>query len=245
MLVGSIFRFLSKIRQFITSDACKYVENPLAWLGIFLFIRTIICVIFVFVDGRGIVPLEPSTYLSAGTDGYIQLAKTWLETGEYAFWAGQPPVHTRPPITPLLMKYFAAPFEQHWFVCWFLFTTILMAAVSLFFLIIIKKNVSNILIRRIILLAYLGFPPFVVVVRATTFLPIASSIVLVWAIFNLFIFNKNDLVYFLVWGVLTAIAALTHATLILLLPASLLSIGVQRKSLQRKIVLGLIFLGTF
>ncbi|GIV43479.1 MAG: hypothetical protein KatS3mg035_0602 [Bacteroidia bacterium] len=66
-----------------------------------------------------------------GTDGHFQIARTLWLSGEYAFEVGGKPVHSRPPLHPLLLMITSAWSEKYWFFLWFLVSSFLGADIYL------------------------------------------------------------------------------------------------------------------
>ncbi|MCZ2355174.1 MAG: hypothetical protein LC115_00570 [Bacteroidia bacterium] len=234
-----------KFEQFIGSDTFRLIEKLGFWLSLFGLLRLIVCLGFVFEDGRGIVVLDSFDFESAGTDGYIQLAKTWLETGKYAYFKDSFPVHTRPPVTAWIMKFVAAPYPTYWYWGWFSFTIALFTVASLLFFLTISVRISAVFVRRFILISYLLFPPLLASVRAATFLPIGVAVITCWAVAVYWMFQKKDIFWVLIVVVLAIIAALTHATLVLLFPVSLWGIWSLDSPLKKRIISLLIFCTVF
>lgn len=73
-------------------------------------------------------PVAGETFFEAGSDGYIQIARTLYLTGEYRFSPGGQPVHNRPPLHPVVMLVFGAWAPQHWYIFWFIATALMSAA---------------------------------------------------------------------------------------------------------------------
>ena len=172
-----------------------------------------------------VVPLAGTTYAHAGTDGYLQLAHTLLHEGRWAYAPTGPAVHNRPPVTSLLMTLTAAPFPQHWYWTWGLFQL----GLHLLGLWVAWRLVQALGLGgwgRGLWLWGLALHPFVLgTVRTSTFVTPAWLLVLGWAWAMVGVANGHKRAAFAA-GLLAGLAALTHATLLLLLPLTALGVFV-------------------
>jgi hypothetical protein len=93
--------------------------NPWWIVGIALLVRVIFVVAFALQSNwPNYSPLEGPNAPQAGVDGYVQIARTLLVSGEYAFTPGGEPVSFRPPLVPFLMAVFGAWSVESWYWVW-------------------------------------------------------------------------------------------------------------------------------
>ena len=161
------------------------------------------------------VPVAADTWHQAGADGYLQIARTMLLTGEYAFMPGGPPVHNRPPVQVVLLMIFGAWWPAHWYLVWMLGSALL----SLLMLTALhalgrELDLSPRMLRLLLLLA--GFHPYLIFIsKTTTFINAAALLLTVVTLFTLRI-RRAPLRHAPVAGALMGVGALTHGTFLLM-----------------------------
>ncbi|MFZ1731624.1 MAG: hypothetical protein WBQ23_04345 [Bacteroidota bacterium] len=161
------------------------------------------------------VPIAGDTWEQAGADGYIQIARTLLVSGEYAFAPGSFPVHNRPPMQALLLLVFGAWWPSHWFVVWIFGSALLSLAMLLGLRALAKEmNFSDRSLRLLLLLA--GFHPYMIFISKTTTFINAAAVLLVIAVLLLFRIRRDPLPYSVLAGLSMGAGALTHGTFLLL-----------------------------
>ena len=180
-------------------------------------VRLLIGVLWWFVADSATNPLAGETYLYAGTDGYLQLAHTWLRTGEWAFAPGEAPVLHRPPMTGWLMALTTAWNPQYWFVNW-LFVSLLLTLLSLFvFRRICRKLALAKPWQRLALLLFALHPMLAASVRATSFIQPGILMFLIVIALAMHARHQPTGWSLLILGGALAGAALTHGVMVLLL----------------------------
>lgn len=161
------------------------------------------------------VPLSGETYFQAGADGYIQIARTLLTSGEYAFTPGGFAAHNRPPVQPILLLIFGAWSAQYWYLFWFIGSGL----ISLLYLFCLKKladDLSYNAFQRNVLLLVVGFHPYLIFIsKTTTFIPAAIGLLTITVFFFLRI-SRSPKRYAALTGLMSGIVALTHGVFILL-----------------------------
>jgi hypothetical protein len=192
------------------------------WLALALVLRLGMCAAYVLLDARGLVPLASATFDAAGTDGYLQIARTLLDHGVFGF-GPELPAHHRPPLTSLLMLAAVWDAEQ-WWQWWFALTSVMGVAVvwlgaSLAQMLDWPARTRNLLVLALVLHPYLVLPA-----RTTTFLPVG----IVVAMLLLFAVARVQ-VRATIWravavGAALALCLLTHASLLVLLPVAALAV---------------------
>lgn len=161
------------------------------------------------------VPVAGDTWYQAGADGYLQIARTMLMTGEYAFMPDGPPVHNRPPVQVLLLMIFGAWWPAHWYLVWMLGSALL----SLLMLTALRAlgrdlELSPRMLRLLLLLA--GFHPYLIFISKTTTFINAAALLLTAVALCTFRIRRAPLRYAPAAGVLMGIGALTHGTFLLM-----------------------------
>jgi hypothetical protein len=163
------------------------------------------------------VPVAGETYYQAGADGYIQIARTLVTSGRYAFSPDGPAVHNRPPIQPLVFVVFGAWSADHWFLFWLVGSAFLwLICLSAIHRMSVDLAFSP-LATRATLLA-IGFHPYLIFISKThTFINAAIAVlpVALWLFLRI---PRNPIGYGLATGLACGIAALTHGTFLLLAP---------------------------
>jgi hypothetical protein len=197
-----------------------------AVLGVAVAVRLAVLVTYpLLFPAWELVPLAGDTYALAGTDGYMQLAHTLLQEGRWAYTPDGPAVHNRPPITSLLMVLAAAPFPDNWYWTWGLFQLGL-HVLGIWVAWQLAKVLDFRGWSRGLWLWGLALHPFVLgTVRTSTFVTPAWLIVLAWAWAMVGVMQGRRWAA-AVAGLLAGLAALTHATLLLLLPLTALGVYV-------------------
>jgi len=161
------------------------------------------------------VPVAGDTWYQAGADGYLQIARTMLMTGEYAFTPDGPPVHNRPPVQVVLLMIFGAWWPAHWYLVWMLGSALL----SLLMLVALRAlgrdlRLSPLMLRLLLLLA--GFHPYLIFIsKTTTFINVAALLLTVVAL-CVFRIRHAPLRYAPAAGLLMGVGALTHGTFLLM-----------------------------
>ncbi len=161
------------------------------------------------------VPVLGATRESAGADGYLQIARTLLESGEYAFEPGGPPVHNRPPAQVALLLLFGAWLPELWFVPWITGSALL----SLLMLLAVRALARELHVglrgERIALLLA-GFHPYLLFIsKTTTFINLAALLLVAVAVAVLRI-RRRPIAASAGTGLLCGLGALTHGTFLLL-----------------------------
>jgi hypothetical protein len=163
------------------------------------------------------VPLEGNTYYDAGVDGYLQLARTFLKTGRFAFDSTLPPTNARPLLPPFLFALFVAWNPKSWYINLFLFNLTLWIVMSLLFAHFLRNQIGCHPLKTFAFIFLYFHPSFLLLVRTYTFLPLATTLFLSYffAIFHL-LQKKRMLKWHLISSILLALLILTHRSLLLL-----------------------------
>ncbi len=161
------------------------------------------------------VPVEGDTWEQAGADGYLQIARTLLISGEYAFAPGAPPVHNRPPLQVGLLLLFGAWWPGHWYIVWMLGSALL----SLSMLVALRALARQMQLddrgqRLVLLLA--GFHPYMIFISKTTTFINAAAMLLVLAVLFVYRIRQRPVRSALAAGFTMGAGALTHGTFLLL-----------------------------
>jgi hypothetical protein len=161
------------------------------------------------------VPVSGDTWDQAGADGYLQIARTLLTTGEYAFEPGGPPVHNRPPVQVVLLMLFGAWWPSHWYIPW-MFGSALLALLSMFAVRALARDLkfSPLATRLALLLA--GFHPYLVFIAKTSTFVNAAALLLPAALLLVLRIPRRPLLYAPLAGLLMGVGALTHGTFLLI-----------------------------
>ncbi|MCZ7558257.1 MAG: hypothetical protein M5R41_17805 [Bacteroidia bacterium] len=161
------------------------------------------------------VPVAGETWYEAGADGYIQIARTLLISGEYAFHPGAPPVHNRPPAQALLLLLFGAWLPSHWYMVW-MFGSALLSLLMLLGVRTLGRELG--LSRRAERIALLlaGFHPYLIFIsKTTTFINLAALLLVAVALAALRI-RRRPIAQASLTGLLCGVGALTHGIFLLL-----------------------------
>lgn len=161
------------------------------------------------------VPVAGDTWEQAGADGYLQIARTLLQTGEYAFEPGGFPVHNRPPMQVLLLLVFGAWWPSHWYLVWLIGSALL----SLGMLTALRRLARDMQFgpraeRLLLLLA--GFHPYLIFISKTTTFINVAALLLVLVVLLLFRIRRHPRYYAMLTGITMGAGALTHGTFLLL-----------------------------
>ena len=161
------------------------------------------------------VPVAGESWNDAGADGYLQIARTLLVSGEYAFEPGGVPVHNRPPVQVLLMLVFGAWLPAHWYVVWMFGSALL----SLLMLLIVRRLAEDMDVSprmQKLLLVLAGFHPYLVFITKTTTFINAAALLLVLVVWLTLRITRKRLQYAAVAGLAIGVGALTHGTFLLM-----------------------------
>ncbi|MBE0642695.1 MAG: hypothetical protein IH600_01295 [Bacteroidetes bacterium] len=161
------------------------------------------------------VPIAGDTWEQAGADGYIQIARTLLVSGEYAFTPGSTPVHNRPPLQVGLMLLFGAWWPGHWYVVW-MFASALLSLAMLLGLRALARDLDFGDRAQRVLLLLAGFHPYMIFISKTTTFINAAAMLLVLVVLLLFRIRRHPLRYGALAGCAMGAGALTHGTFLLL-----------------------------
>jgi 4-amino-4-deoxy-L-arabinose transferase-like glycosyltransferase len=193
--------------------------------------------------GWELKPLQGDTLATAGTDGYVQIAHTWLHTGQFAYAPGTQPAHNRPPLTPVLMAVFGAWWPAGWFAVWMGFQV----GLALLCTVLVHRLLQHYGVqagwRGALLATFLLHPFWLMAVRNTTFvMPAATLLLAAWWLY-LRPGKPAALTRYLWLGVAFGGLALTHGSLQVVggvwVAAMLLAQGFRRQVVLR---LGLVLL---
>jgi hypothetical protein len=205
------------------------------WLLIGIGARVLMVFFHVFIDTNGLKGLHPLSnqwYYLAGTDGYIQLAHTIWFSGEYAYAAGEFPVHTRPPVYPILLMLFAG-----WNICCWYWGAYLLALICYIInhylvLQIMRSGAvkAGVVATNVAIIGLAIHPYLVASVRAVTFLPVATLLLTAY-VYVLIELKATDFRFSWLFysAIVTILAALTHGTLIVLFVIAAVYIAIQRQ----------------
>ncbi|MBN1448020.1 MAG: DUF2029 domain-containing protein [Bacteroidetes bacterium] len=161
------------------------------------------------------VPVSGDTWFQAGADGYLQIARTLIESGEYAFMPGGPPVHNRPPVQVLLLLVFGAWWPEYWYLIWMVGSTLL-SLLMLSGLHRLTREFSLSPRLRNAVLLFAGFHPYLIFIsKTTTFINAATLLLVLVTLFVLRI-RHRPLVAAPFAGLFMGIGALTHGTFLLM-----------------------------
>lgn len=211
-----------------------------------MLVRLAFCLLWVLlVPSPYYGPVEGDTYFEAGSDGYIQIARTLYLSGEYSFSPGGQPVHNRPPLHPVVMLVFGAWSAEHWYLFWFIGTALLSGA-FLSVVLALGRLFHLTSAQNKVVLALLAFHPYLIFsTKSATF--IMEATLLLTLVVYLFLrgLRGSRWVIFLA-GLACGLGALTHGSF-LLLPVVLggLTLLARQPAWSRKLATaGLLLLGT-
>jgi len=171
-------------------------------------------VLFVNVPAEN-VPVDGETWHSAGADGYIQIARTLLLSGEYAFEPGGDPVHNRPPVQVMLLLVFGAWWPSYWFLVWILGSALLSWLMLHRVRALSQELQLSMRAERVALLLVAFHPYLVFISKTTTFINIAALLLISVAVAVLRLRRRPER-YATQVGVLSGLGALTHGIFLLL-----------------------------
>ena len=161
------------------------------------------------------VPIAGDSWHDAGADGYLQIARTLLVSGEYAFEPGGVPVHNRPPVQVLLMLIFGAWLPAHWYIVWMFGSALL----SLLMLLVVRRLADDMDISprmQKLLLVLVGFHPYLIFITKTTTFINAAALLLVLVVWLGFRISRKPIHYAIPAGLAMGAGALTHGTFLLM-----------------------------
>ncbi len=161
------------------------------------------------------VPVAGDTWEQAGADGYLQIARTLLISGEYAFEPGGEAVHNRPPVQPALLLLFGAWWPSHWYIPWMVGSAVL-ALCSLLAVRALARDLrfSPLATRAALLLV--GFHPYLVFISKTSTFVNAAALLLPLILLTALRIPRRPLLYAPLAGLLMGVGALTHGTFLLI-----------------------------
>lgn len=166
------------------------------------------------------VPVANATWEQAGADGYLQIARTLLISGAYAFEPGGPPVHNRPPLPVALMLVFGAWLPSHWYIVW-MFGSALLSLAMLTALRALARDLAFGPRAERVTLLLAGFHPYLIFIsKTTTFINVATLLLVVSMLMLLRIRSGTGRLEAEGRGALAGLVmgagALTHGTFLLL-----------------------------
>jgi 4-amino-4-deoxy-L-arabinose transferase-like glycosyltransferase len=199
------------------------------------FLRLITCLIYYWgFAPYELKPIVQNQYQGIGTDGYFQIARTLWLSGEYAFEVGGQPVHSRPPLQPLLLLITSAWSDHYWFFQWFIVSSLLgTTAIFLVYQLTIRfSNVQNALCAS----AMVAFHPYLVIIaRSTTFVHLGT--VLLLATFYIYFHYKYSLTKYILLGFFCGLCLLTHGTFQILPLTFAILLAYKKKFLEAILVI--------
>jgi hypothetical protein len=197
--------------------------NP--WHLIFLagLIRSIFVCVFALNSNWGNTSLIYGQGIEgAGVDGYIQLARTMITSGEYAFAPGSPAVSFRPPLLPFLMAAVCAWSPDHWYWLWLAYSTVA-GTVTIWVLWRCALLAGMARLPTNLLLAVTAFHPYLIFSTRVPALPTTLTLLVTLILLALIYFVKNNGSKPLALGGVWGIACLTHGAFMpLLVPFNLI-----------------------
>jgi hypothetical protein len=228
--------------------ARTWLERVSAWhlIGAGMLIRFAFCLLWAaFEPSPYYAPVEGTRFFDAGSDGYVQIARTLYLTGEYAFSPGGPPVHNRPPVHPVVMLIFGAWSAEYWYVFWFIGTALLSGAFMALIAALGRMFALTPLQIKIVLLVLAFHPYLIFATKSTTF--IMEATVLLPLVLYLFLLGlRGRRAGAALSGIACGLGALTHGSF-LLLPGVLGGLGLLWPGVRwsRKLTsVGCLILGT-
>jgi 4-amino-4-deoxy-L-arabinose transferase-like glycosyltransferase len=217
------------LRICISTVRARDLKTPIILSAVIL--RLIFCFLYTgIIDSFNVPALEGATFAHAGEDGYVQIARTLYESGEYSFEKGTSPAHNRPPVQPFLMLIFGAWSTHGWLYVWFAGS----ALISLGYLVLLYR--LGVLLKLPVawsnlLLLSAGFHPYLIFISKTTTFINAATLVLVLSVLLFFAISRNLRVFSLLCGLACGVGVLTHGSF-LILPAVLIVAVVCRKEMK-------------
>ena len=164
------------------------------------------------------VPVAGDTWAHAGADGYLQIARTLLLSGEYAFEPGGPPVHNRPPLPVALLLVFGAWLPAQWYLVWMAGSSLLSPAMLAALRALARALGFSPRAERLTLLLA-GFHPYMIFISKTTTFINAAALLLVVVVLLVFRLRRSGRLlpqYAVLAGLAMGAGALTHGTFLLL-----------------------------
>lgn len=155
-------------------------------------------------------PIINENYQGLGTDGHLQIARTLWLSGEYAFEVGGSPVHSRPPLHPILMMITSAWSEKYWFFLWFIVASLL-GTLSVYLVYKISQKFQFAHYQSILIASIVTFHPYLIIIaRSTTFVHL-GTVLLLYSFYWYWHAKENNKKYIFL-GFLSGLSLLTHAT---------------------------------
>lgn len=217
------------LRTCISAFRHRDLKTPIILSAVML--RLVFCFLYTgVIDSFNVPALEGETFSSAGADGYIQIARTWYESGEYSFEKGTGPAHGRPPVQPFLMLIFGAWSTHGWLYVWFAGS----ALISLGYLALLYRLGASLKLSAAwsnLLLLSAGFHPYLIFIsKSTTFIN-AATLVLMLSVLLFFAISRNLRVFSLLCGLACGVGVLTHGSF-LILPAVMIVAVLCRREMK-------------
>ena len=162
-------------------------------------------------------PLVGQTAMTTGVDGYVQIARTIVTTGQYAFEPGAPPVPFRPPMQPLLMAVFGAWSPEHWHIIWLTFSVALGTGTLCVLWMCARLTDLPPGLTNLLLLAA-ALHPYLIFATRVPGIPQALIFMTTLVLFGLLRFSRSNGKQPIQTGMIWGLAALTHGCFLPLLP---------------------------
>ncbi|MCX5753971.1 MAG: hypothetical protein NTW97_10095, partial [Candidatus Krumholzibacteria bacterium] len=214
------------LRTCVSAFRDRDLKTPIIISAVIL--RLIFCFLYIgIVDSFNVPALEGATFAEAGADGYVQIARTLYESGEYSFEKGTGPAHGRPPVQPFLMLIFGAWSTHGWLYVWFAGS----ALISLGYLTLLYRLGAslNLPVRwSNLLMLSAGFHPYLIFISKTTTFVVAATLVLVLSVFLFFAIFRNLRVFSLLCGLACGLGVLTHGSFLILPPVLMVAVLCRR-----------------
>jgi hypothetical protein len=184
--------------------------NPWWFIGLGAAVRLVFVIAFCLTT-RWInyAPLIGPSSMETGVDGYIQIARTLLTSGEYALEPGSAPVPFRPPVQPVLMAAFGAWSPVYWYIVWLAFAVTLGTA-TLWLLWKCARLVDLPPAMTRLLILAVAVHPYLVFATRVPGIPPAMIFMTTLLLFGVLSFARSKGKHPVITGVLWGAAALTH-----------------------------------
>ena len=173
-------------------------------------VRFLACLVYYFFfEPNELKPIINGAYQGLGVDGYFQIARTLWLSGEYAFEVHGAPVHSRPPLHPLLLFITCSWSDNYWFFQWF-FVSSLLGTLSIYLTYQVAKFflTPSKALKAAFLVAF--HPYLIIIARSTTFVHLAT--VLLLSSFYVYWCIREKTSKYILLGFLCGLCLLTHAT---------------------------------
>lgn len=209
--------------------------NPSWLIGLGGLIRLIFASVFCLTTNwPNYDPLDGPTGMTTGVDGYVQIARTLLVSGEYALEPGGPPVPFRPPVQPFLMLVFGAWTPNYWHVVWLVFSVAIGTA-TLWVLWRCAQLVNLPPLLTNLLLLAAAVHPYLIFASRVPGIPSALIFMTTLVLFSVLRFSTSNGKHPFQCGAIWGIASLTHGCFLpLLLPMSaFLALALRGSSKQK------------